>query len=208
MINPIERFRENINRARHFYNMYVSLEKSTTNIVDVSDILRAEIVMGVSALDNYVHEVVRVGMVQIFEGERQKTEMYKKFEIPLDHIPKVEDEEKGYRWFELLVKNKNSHKTFQNPNKINSAIRLVLDVNNIWDEIARETKGSTGKELRNRMSLIVDRRNKIAHESDRDRSKQTGRWPIDQHMVEDSLDFIDWSVEKIDSKISLKKDRM
>jgi hypothetical protein len=38
--------------------------------LDLSDILRAALVLTVSALDYYVHEVVTLGMLEIHRGER------------------------------------------------------------------------------------------------------------------------------------------
>jgi hypothetical protein len=41
------------------------------------------------------------------------------------------------------------------------------------------------------LTLIVDRRNKIAHEADLDPSYPGQRWPIDTAMVEDIFDKIE-----------------
>jgi hypothetical protein len=46
----------------------------TTVAIDVSDMLRAQIVLGVSALDHLVHEMARLGMIESAKGARQKTD--------------------------------------------------------------------------------------------------------------------------------------
>jgi hypothetical protein len=46
--------------------------------------------------------------------------------------------------------------------------------------------------------VIVDRRNKIAHQADIDPTLDLGnRWPIDQLLVGNSIDFIEQVVESI-----------
>ncbi|MDB9517849.1 HEPN domain-containing protein [Roseofilum reptotaenium CS-1145] len=48
------------------------------------------------------------------------------------------------------------------------------------------------------LSLIVDRRNKIAHKPDIDLSFGIGnRWPIDAIIVNDAVDFIEQVVESM-----------
>ena len=51
------------------------------------------------------------------------------------------------------------------------------------------------------MNLIVDRRNKIAHEADMDPSYPGIRWPIDEVMIENAIGFIEEIVEMIDQII-------
>jgi hypothetical protein len=51
--------------------------------------------------------------------------------------------------------------------------------------------GTTTKEIKTSLLLIVDRRNKIAHEADIDPSFPGQRWPIDSVLVEDTLDKLD-----------------
>ncbi len=50
MKTSIEQFRENIARVRNLDAIYTGLIHRTTSALDLSDILRAEIVLGVSAL--------------------------------------------------------------------------------------------------------------------------------------------------------------
>lgn len=47
------------------------------------------------------------------------------------------------------------------------------------------------KDVKARLKLIVDRRNKIAHEADLDPTSPGFRWRIDGPMVKDAVDFIE-----------------
>ena len=57
----INQFRTNIERVRNLGTIYKALNAQTTDILDLSDLLRAELVMAVSAFDHYIHEIVRLG---------------------------------------------------------------------------------------------------------------------------------------------------
>jgi hypothetical protein len=45
--------------------------------------------------------------------------------------------------------------------------------------------------------MIVDRRNKIAHEADMDPANPGFRWPINQQMASDALDEIERVAEAV-----------
>ena len=58
--------------------------------------------------------------------------------------------------------------------------------------------GSPAKDIKQQLSLIVDRRNKIAHEADIDPTLSLGnRWPIDELLVNEAVDFLEQVVESI-----------
>ncbi|MBW4491506.1 MAG: hypothetical protein KME26_00040 [Oscillatoria princeps RMCB-10] len=59
-------------------------------------------------------------------------------------------------------------------------------------------KPNRAKEIKQELSSIVDRRNKIAHEADIDPSYNIGtRWPIYEIQVDSAINFIQQVVESI-----------
>ena len=90
---------------------------------------------------------------------------------------------------------RNGYRSFQTPDNIVSAVGLVADVR-LWDEVS-ELMGVPAAELRNRLSVIVDRRNKISHEADISSSPYEELWPIDREMVVSTVDFIEAIVESM-----------
>ena len=66
----------------------------------------------------------------------------------------------------------------------------------LWNEVAQQ-QGLEAQEVKDRLRLIVQRRNKIAHEADimPDPAGQIAysdlRSPIDQSMVDSAIDFIE-----------------
>ncbi len=67
MNRAIDQFNINIETVKHLGVIYSAFENHLTPAVDLSDILRSEIVLAVSALDCFIHDLVRIGMSKIFE---------------------------------------------------------------------------------------------------------------------------------------------
>jgi hypothetical protein len=70
MQSALDQFRISISRVRDLIALHNSVKAQATGALDVSDMLRAALVLAVSALDYYVHEVVTLGMLEIHRGQR------------------------------------------------------------------------------------------------------------------------------------------
>jgi hypothetical protein len=195
MNSAIDQFRINIARTRELSYTVNTINQITTSVVDLSDFLRAEIVLAVSSLDFFIHEYVRIEMLQICRGNRTGTDTYYKFPIPLKSVHLVKDTVSDEQWLDEVVRDKHSWLSFQEPDKIADAIRLISTVK-LWDEVAREV-GKTTADVKAYMKVIADRRNKIAHEADMDQINPGLRWPIDEKTVKEVVDFIEKVVEAI-----------
>jgi hypothetical protein len=79
-----EIFRTNLDRVRSIHALYVNFSGAVTPIVDLSDLLRAEVVLLVSALDHFIHELTRLGMMEIWRGTRAVTPAYLRYSVSLD----------------------------------------------------------------------------------------------------------------------------
>jgi hypothetical protein len=99
-------------------------------------------------------------------------------------------------WLEDEIRERLGYQSFQQPDKIADAIRLICD-KKLWNEVAARL-GRDAKDIKQQLSAIVDRRNKIAHEADIDPTFGIGnRWNIDEVLVNDAVDFIEQVVESI-----------
>ena len=72
MQSALDQFRISIGRVRDLIALHNSVKSQTMTGTDVSDMLRAALVLAVSALDYYVHEVVTLGMLEIHRGQRSE----------------------------------------------------------------------------------------------------------------------------------------
>lgn len=245
MQSACDQFRISIKRVRDLISLHNSIKAQTTAALDLSDILRAALVLTVSALDYYIHEVVTLGMLEIHRGTRSEPAVtantnqsaFSKFKVSLGSANQdrkvaidigswIESEiQQNYgddflqqshkisslfpiisntilnrlnnnSWLEAEIRETLSYKSFQEPEKIADAIRLISN-NKLWDDVVNRM-GRTAKDVKQQLSFIVDRRNKIAHEADIDPTLGLGsRWNIDESMVNDAVNFIEQVVENI-----------
>jgi hypothetical protein len=193
-------YMENSRRVRLLIGFHDSCRKNLTAIIDISDILRAAHVMIVSALDSYVHDVVRTALMRIYDGRRPSVAGYQKFRISIASFQGHNEIATARDNVEAEIRSQHSYATFQHPDKIADAIRLVCDLK-IWEEAAIGL-GLSSKSIKERLSLIVDRRNKIAHEADIDPTYGT-LWPIYSQDVIGTVDFIDEIVTEIDRIVKI-----
>jgi len=192
----IEQFRNSINRIRNLIAVYSFVNAQTTSALDLSDMLRAALVLLVSALDYYIHEVVRVGMLEIYRSNRPQVPEFSRFQISLGSLQTgLIGNPSDDSWLESEIRISHGYKSFQKSDKIADAIRLISD-KKIWQEVAARL-GTNPRDIKQRVDLIVDRRNKIAHEADVNPTYPGDLWPIDELTVKEAVDFIEQVVETI-----------
>lgn len=176
MQHTLDVLRENLRRADEMVGLYLSLSRQTTVALDLSDLLRAAFVMAVSALDQFVHEITRAGMLEIQDGKRSTTDSYDRFGIPLARLAAAADPSTARATLDLEIRQRHGHLSFQQPEKIADAIRHIAP-DGLWAAVSASL-GKDSKALKKELGLIIDRRNKIAHEADVDPSYPGQRWPI------------------------------
>lgn len=197
MLKALEAARESLSRVEHLGGLYSALQSLTTSAIDSSDLLRAQVVLAVSVLDFYIHELTVAGMLEVVRGVRPTTPSFDKYRVSVGAMLG------GYQigsfdWFEADVREKHSFLSFQQPDKIADAIRLFSGVK-IWEVVAEKIGD---KAVKARLRLIVDRRNKIAHEADISPTFPGERWPITQEDVTGIRVFIAKVVEAIHESVT------
>ena len=195
MNSAIKQYRENINRVRELGALAEAVERIATAALDLTDILRAQIVLAVSAADHFVHEVTRQGMIESAKGVRTKTDAYLRFQLPIVTVDSVLNGIPCETWLDEVVRDRHSWQSFQDPDKIADAIRLISSVK-LWEVVGSHI-GMQPQDVKIRLKLIVDRRNKIAHEADMDPANPGFRWPIDKSIVNDTINFVEQICEAI-----------
>jgi hypothetical protein len=161
----------------------------------------------VSALDLYIHELVAQSMLKIFENVRPFCVGFSRFQFSSETMMRIRNapsarEASGA--FDLEVRTKLSRITYQFPEDIADGVRLISDCE-LWNEIAlrqgatQATKSARAKDLKKSLSLIVERRNKIAHEGDLQPSVPRTPWPIQRADVAFAAQFIRDIVGAIDT---------
>ena len=186
-----KRFEENISRIHHINDIYIHLKNHLNfNESDISDICRSELVYLVSALDRLIHDLVRAGMIETYQGKRVPTNAYLKFSITLEQLDLIVNSSivSPEIVFEQHIMSAHKHLAFQEPDKISSALSLIWSEEHKWQKIAQKL-GMNEKDIKIKLKNIVIRRNQIVHEADMDLLTGNIQVIIDTD-IEDSIDFI------------------
>ncbi len=195
MQSAIEQFRVNVAHIGDIGSIANVLATQTTSALDISDILRAELVMVVSVLDHYVHELVRLGMLDAYRNNRVRTPAFLQFQVSLAGTMSAIANPSDEVWIEQEIRARHGHRTFQTPENIAMALSLISEAK-LWDAVADHIQMSS-QDVRDTLKTIVDRRNQIAHEADMDPSYPDTRWLINAQMVDEAVNFVDRIAEAI-----------
>lgn len=197
-------FLSNIAYVRELDGLHDFLKNSQKLSNDLSDLLRAEIVYSVSALDKLVHELVRIGMIEAFNGQRIKTNKYDGFTLSAKTLEKIREtaierslnptrpplpDELPEYWFEREIVLKHKSISYQTPTNIGDGLSLIWKEEHKWQKISILIRINE-KDVKTQLETIVTRRNQIVHEADlniQDGSKNY----ISDIDVRDSVDFIE-----------------
>lgn len=192
-------YHESMHRVKAFVALHEYLESLVTNALDLSDMLRASHVMAVSSVDFYIHEIVRRAALEIYIGSRPPVPGYQKLHVGLGNFSNQDNISDAKANVEADLRGQLSYLSFQHPDKIANAVRYVSDAK-IWEDVATSISLKP-KEVKDRLKLIVDRRNKIAHEADVNPTFGGDLWPIARNDVVEVVTFLDLVVTAIDSII-------
>lgn len=178
----------------HFIQIYTAL--------DLSEILRAEYVLTVSAFDCYLHDLVQSRMHAItFELDNNLPSEYAKFKIPIGtlklFLAASGDDQKQI--LHAALKKSLSEFSFESPQTVERALGYI-GINKVWTRIS-VILGKKPEEIRKQLSLIIFRRNCIAHQADIANYTDETKQPIDRDDVSDVIAFIEALVNSINQLI-------
>jgi len=133
---------------------------------EYSDLLRWQWAQALSALDKFVHDVVRIGMIEIYRGIRNTTPKYESFTLPLNILSEMKiNNHREILIFEKYILLSNDYKSFQEPDKISDALSFIWNENHKWKCIA-DFLSKEEKTIKTFLKNAVLRRNQIVHQGD------------------------------------------
>ena len=190
MLSILQQFRENIERARALGGLHDVLNQQATSALDLTDLLRSQVVMVVSALDHYVHEITRAGMLEVYSGKRPQTAAFLRFQVTMEAtLQGISAVQGNDGWLDEEIRKKHGYLAFQHPDRIADAIRLFSSCT-LWISVASELNLEV-EAVKTELQLIVNRRNQIAHEADLDsRTPGRNRFTITSSDTERIINFI------------------
>ncbi|MFR8990446.1 MAG: HEPN domain-containing protein [Fusobacterium sp.] len=152
------------------------------------NILRSQVSLLLSAVDFYIHEIIKIELLNIIKGERKQTPSLKNCMISvqalLDYLSSLNinnqilEEEIVYR---------NSFKSFLAPKKMTEALTLISG-KKIFKNLFQKLNFSKAEELTDKLTEIFERRNSIVHQMDYNFSTKKQQ-TITKEIVEDYINF-------------------
>jgi hypothetical protein len=197
MYNSLAAFRSNIAAVRELATLHDYLCTNLKSPMSFDDLLRFQIVYSVSALDKLIHDIIRIGMIQIFMGKRPATGKYLSERISMSAYATLSSATippKEY-YFEQEIISKLRIVAYQSPETIADGLSYIWDEKHKWQKIAA-AMAMTEDQAKTQLKLIVDRRNKIAHEADVDITSG-GKFAISNSDCESTVFFIEKCVGEI-----------
>lgn len=190
MRRAIITFQENIKDINALTALHDHLTTVMGEAVNLDDLLRSKIVYAVSALDKLMHDIITIGMVEIFTGSRATTPKYLNEPIPMAVMLEIIGGSAAPPevTFESAVRAKLKILSFQDPDKIADGLSYIWSENQKWQKISTIT-GIDVSAMRTRLKLIVTRRNAIVHEGDID-PVSNSKIPINAADAEDIVQFL------------------
>ena len=172
MTNAIMAFNACISDVRNMRTFYVYLkDHCSVPKDDLADLLRSELVNLVSAMDRFIHEMVRIGIINSYLGISPQTEkcktiplrfstMNKVIECRLRSVPPSCNEEIAEYWINKEVVAILKTMSFQKTDKIKDALSYIWDVSHkiqaIIDKMQYAFPGTTINDKQKYLEEKVD----------------------------------------------------
>ena len=168
---------------------------------DISDelklnILRGQVSLLLSAVDFYIHEIIKIELVNIIKKERKETASLKNCMISVKtFLEYITSPTINNQIFEDEIIYRNSFKSFLEPDKMAEALSLITE-KKVFKELFSKLGLSDTKELKDRIKEIFKRRNSIVHQMDYDYSTETQQ-TITKEEVEDYIEFYNKFIQEL-----------
>jgi hypothetical protein len=143
----------------------------------MDELLRASLVCAVSALDNYIHDIIVERVVRtIKKSEKSIHANLRNFSIPLIEVKKAVERARvregpggrirprAFNIVKFAFEKQLELKTFQSPDQIAEALNMI-GVAHLWESVSRRLR-KRPEYIKMNLNDVIHRRNQIVHEGD------------------------------------------
>ena len=127
---------------------------------DAEAIWRAQLILAESALDFYLHELSKIGIQKMFSGDWTRTDAFNNLKVPMAKVMAATENPESMDWLLEYANDKVSHEIYLEPGDIRKQCTL-MNIN--FDEVCDKF----GSSFKSRLKELYQRRNQIAHQTDR-----------------------------------------
>jgi len=161
-------------------------------------IWRSQIVFAESLLDFYIHEMSKYCLFRMFIGEWQKSEKYKNLEIKMSKVEEALSAKESDEWFFEYLNERFTKDVFLSGDSMRDQLNLIgISFGEAMHRaFHKDTVNASDKHGYRLVKQLFDRRNKIAHQNDRDHSS-AAQTDITKEFVEQYISDIEAIVNAI-----------
>lgn len=199
-------FEENISDIEKSLNIINVIEEDPTITNDnIDNIYRSQILLLLSTLDFYIHEIIIYGMYKMYNKEWKRSKNYENKTITIEYLHKILATLSSKRDIDnLFIKstlNSINKYTYMKYKQIRDRIVNLLEL-----ETEIFPKDNKNLEEEKKLNALCSRRNKIAHQSDRDNISKS-KVSIEKDYVLESIAYIKTIRRQIDTAIKDKNEK-
>ena len=159
-------------------------------------ILRSQVSLLLSAVDFYVHEIIKIELLNIIQGERKKTPSLENCMISVQALlDYLSSSDTNNKILEDEIVYRNSFKSFLDPQKMSGALSLIT-TKKIFQNLFSKVNLSKAKELEEKIREIFKRRNSIVHQMDYDYNTRSQQL-ITKEEVEEYINFYEKFIKEL-----------
>lgn len=137
---------------------------------EAENIWRAQIIFLASAFDFYMHELTKYGLCQIYEEQWDRTEKYENIQVKMKDVEEALKSGEEIDWFLEYINSYYQGMTMVSFDAVKEQCNLLgMKVPEIADKAfyKRGADEKTKEKLKRRLNELFNRRNIIAHQTDR-----------------------------------------
>lgn len=164
-----ERFDQNLTSISKQFDIAESM-KVAGKVEECETIWRSQIVFLESALDFYIHEISKYGMLNIFSGDWSKTEKYNNYQVPLKYVEEGFKNPESKAWLLQYLNERFSTEVYLSAESMKNQLNLLgLSFKTVMEKAfpKNSVQVSTYREGKKVVKELFERRNQIAHQTDR-----------------------------------------
>lgn len=126
------------------------------------EIRQSQIILLMSALDLYIHDIVKYCIIQKFNGNQTKTKQYKELLIPMQSIELAIQNPESSDWLDEVITSINQYKSFTSYGKIKNQLEAVGLKSKKFNELVLKTESDFG--VSDLIEKLRSLRNRLAHQ--------------------------------------------
>ena len=126
------------------------------------EIRQSQIILLMSALDLYIHDIVKYCIIQKFNGNQTKTKQYKELLIPMQLVELAIQNPESSDWLDEVITSINQYKSFTSYGKIKNQLEAVGLKSKKFNELVLKTESDFG--VSDLIEKLRSLRNRLAHQ--------------------------------------------